>query len=65
MLDAFASLLCSKLCWHNWRKPKYGLDVFTVQRRFGPTGAFWHTAVRTMHSSWTYQCPPLCPIHLC
>ena len=18
-----------------------------------------------MHSSWTYQCPPLCPIHLC
>ena len=21
MLDAFASLLCSKLCRHNWRKP--------------------------------------------
>ena len=21
MLDAFASLLCSKLCQHNWRKP--------------------------------------------
>ena len=23
--------------------------------------AFWHTAVRTMHASWTYRCPPLCP----
>ena len=22
MLDAFAILLCSKLCWHNWLKPK-------------------------------------------
>ena len=21
MLDAFATLLCSKLCWHNWLKP--------------------------------------------
>ena len=21
MLDAFRYLLCSKLCWHNWRKP--------------------------------------------
>ena len=21
MLDAFLNLLCSKLCWHNWRKP--------------------------------------------
>ena len=21
MLDAFAILLCSKLCWHNWLKP--------------------------------------------
>ena len=27
--------------------------------------AFWHTAVRTMHASWTYLCPPLCPISLC
>jgi len=26
--------------------------------------AFWHTAVRTMYSSWTYQCPLLCPIYL-
>jgi len=26
---------------------------------------FWHTAVRSMHSTGTYQCPPLCPIHLC
>ena len=39
-----------------------GLIFFTVLRRFGPTGAFRHTAVRTMHSSWTYQCPPLCPL---
>ena len=39
------------------------LDFFIVQRRFGLRGAFWHTAVCTMHSSWTYQCP-LCPIHL-
>jgi len=21
MLNAFANLLCSKLCWHNWHKP--------------------------------------------
>ena len=42
-----------------------GLIFFTVRRRFRPTGAFWHTAVRTMHSSMTYQFPPLCPIHLC
>ena len=21
MLDAFLYLLCSKLCWHNWRRP--------------------------------------------
>ena len=27
-------------------------------------GVFQHTAVHTMHSSWTYQCPPLSPIHL-
>ena len=26
--------------------------------------AFWHTVVCTMHTSWTYQCPPLCPIYL-
>jgi len=23
-------------------------------------GAFWHTEVCTVHSLWTYQCPPLC-----
>ena len=23
MLDAFAIILCSKLCWHNWLKPIY------------------------------------------
>ena len=27
--------------------------------------SFWHTAVCKMHSSLIYQCPPLCPIHLC
>ena len=36
-----------------------------VQHRFSLIGAFWHTAVRAMHSSGTYQCPPLCSIHLC
>ena len=25
------------------------------------TGAFWHTAVCTMHSSWTYQYPLCVP----
>ena len=24
MLDAFLYLLCSKLCWHNWRRPTVG-----------------------------------------
>jgi len=27
--------------------------------------AFWHTTVCIIHSSWTYQCTPLRPIHLC
>ena len=26
---------------------------------------FWHTTVCAMLSSGTYQCPPLCSIHLC
>ena len=26
MLDAFASLLCSKLCQHNWRKPNQNMQ---------------------------------------
>ena len=26
---------------------------------------FWHTAVCTMDTSWTYLCPPLCPISFC
>jgi len=43
----------------------YRLDFFTVQHYCSPRGAFWHTAVCTMHSSWTYQYPPLCAIHLC
>jgi len=38
-----------------------GLIFFAVQRRFSQRGAFCHTAVHAMHSSWT----PLCPIHLC
>jgi len=42
-----------------------GLIFFAIQRRFSPRGAFCHTAVHTMHSSWTYHSPPLCPIHLC
>ena len=37
--------------------------IFHVQRRFILRGAYWHTAVCTMHSSWAYQCPLLCPIH--
>ena len=28
MLDAFAILLCSKLCWHNWLKPIYTIAEF-------------------------------------
>ena len=36
-----------------------GLIFFTVRRRFIPRGAFWHTTVRAMHSSGTYQYPPL------
>jgi len=41
------------------------LDFFAIQRRFSPRGAFCHTAVHAMHSSWTNHGPPLCPIHLC
>jgi len=41
-----------------------GLIFFTVQCRFSPKGAFCHTTVHVMHSSWTYHGPPLCPIHL-
>jgi len=36
----------------------YGFDFFFCCC-FGPRGTFWHTTVRTMHSSWTYQS------HLC
>ena len=28
---------------------EYGLDFFTVRNLFNLRGAFWHTAVRTMH----------------
>ena len=34
----------------------YELDFFTVWHHFSPRCAFWHTAVLTMHSLWTYQC---------
>jgi len=37
-----------------------GLIFFAVQCHFSLRGAFCHTAVHTMHSLWTYQCPPLC-----
>jgi len=30
MLNAFGNLLCSKLCWHNWRKPTH-VDKVTIQ----------------------------------
>jgi len=40
-----------------------GLIFFAVQRHFSPRGAFCHTAVHAVHSSWTYHGPPLCPIH--
>jgi len=40
-----------------------GLIFFAAQRRFSPRGAFGHTTVHAMHSSWTYHGPPLCPIH--
>ena len=42
-----------------------GLDFFTVRRRFIPRCAFLHTALCTMHTSWTCLCPPLCPIFFC
>ena len=32
---------------------------------FSPRGAFWHTTARAMHSSGTYQYPPLCFIYSC
>ena len=35
-----------------------------IFHRFSPRGAFWHTAVRAMYSSGTYQYPPLCSISL-
>ena len=45
-------------------KATYGLDFFIVQRCFSPTGAFFHTAIHTMHALWTYLCPHLCPIYV-
>jgi len=36
-----------------------GLIFFTVRHR--PRGAFCHSAVHTVHSSWTYHSPPFLP----
>ena len=27
MINAFKCPLCSKLCWHNWRKPNHNATV--------------------------------------
>ena len=43
-------------------KATYGLDFFHSSTSFLPERSFWHTAVHAMHSSWTYQCPQLCPM---
>jgi len=42
-----------------------GLIFSLFKCRFSLRGAFCHTAVHAMHSSWTYHGPPLCPTHLC
>ena len=42
MLDAFATLLCSKLCWHNWLKP-------TVEEEQGNAVFAAHIAVKPLH----------------
>jgi len=42
-----------------------GLDLFTAWRRFVSRCAFLLTAVRTIHVSWTFLCPPLCSISFC
>ena len=39
----------------------YECDIFTAIHCFSPTSVFWHTAVYTMHGSWTYLCLPLYP----
>jgi len=38
---------------------------FAVRCYFSLRGAFCHTDVHTMRSSWTYHGPPLSTIHLC
>ena len=45
MLDAFAILLCSKLCWHNWLKPN-------VHTRMHVCTAYTHacTHMCTLHT---------------
>jgi len=46
-------------------KARYGLDFFCCLTSLQLERCLFHTTVHTMHSSWTYQCLPLCPIHLC
>ena len=57
---------CLQTSMHNSITTKtMSLIFFTVWYRFSLRCAFWHTAVRMMHSSWTNQYPPLYSIHLC
>ena len=35
MLDAFAILLCSKLCWHNWLKPTLQKRKYVIHTKIG------------------------------
>jgi len=44
---------CLPACFQTSITWGYVLDFFTVRRHFGVRGALWHTAVCTMHSSWT------------
>jgi len=37
MLNAFANLLCSKLCWHNWRKPTNEIATFSAKKVYSET----------------------------
>ena len=37
--------------------------IFSLFDIYSLTGAFWHTAVHTVHQLWTYRCHALCSIH--
>ena len=47
MLNAFASLLCSKLCWHNQHKPtletSYLIDMHNITQHCN--GSSWITSI--------------------